>query len=158
MTIHKSPIMMSMLALFLILVIATGYRIITALETHPGLVVEDAYLSGERYGDTLSKKQLLSQQGWSLNLEIPKDVAHNVEQTYKAISMQKDKVFTDAKMVIYFYRPLERKFDFSKTMSPDASGVYQAQIKLPFKGRWDVIVEATKGDFLQRSSAKMFAK
>jgi hypothetical protein len=34
---------------------------------------------------------------------------------------------------------------------------YQAQVNLPLKGRWDVVVEVTKGAFLQRASVKLFA-
>ncbi|RUM84345.1 MAG: hypothetical protein DSZ17_00810, partial [Candidatus Thioglobus sp.] len=86
MTFQKSPMAVSMLALFLILVIATFYRIITAIETHPGLVVEDAYLSGEAYGETLNARNQLLAQGWALNLNTPEIVKHSIEQTYTAVS------------------------------------------------------------------------
>ena len=68
MTFQKSPIMVLMLILFLTLVGATVYRVITAVETDPGMVVEDAYLSGERYGEVLAAKRKLDEQGWVLDL------------------------------------------------------------------------------------------
>ena len=148
----------SMLVLFLILVGATVYRIITAIETHPGLVVEDAYLSGEAYGETLNARNQLLAQGWTLNLNTPKVVKHGIEQTYTAVSAKNGKVFSAAKAVAYFYRPLEMKHDFSKPMYVNKEGVYQVEVILPLKGRWDVLIEITKGSFLQRTSAKMFTQ
>ncbi|HIF47009.1 FixH family protein [Candidatus Thioglobus sp.] len=158
MTFQKSPMAVSMLVLFLILVGATVYRIITAIETHPGLVVEDAYLSGEAYGETLNARNQLLAQGWTLNLNTPKVVKHGIEQTYTAVSAKNGKVFSAAKAVAYFYRPLEMKHDFSKPMYVNKEGVYQVEVILPLKGRWDVLIEITKGSFLQRTSAKMFTQ
>jgi nitrogen fixation protein FixH len=158
MTFQKSPMAVSMLVLFLILVGATVYRIITAIETHPGLVVEDAYLSGEAYAETLNARNQLLAQGWTLNLNTPKVVKHGIEQTYTAVSAKNGKVFSAAKAVAYFYRPLEMKHDFSKSMYVNKEGVYQVEVILPLKGRWDVLIEITKGSFLQRTSAKMFTQ
>jgi nitrogen fixation protein FixH len=61
-----------------------------------------------------------------------------------------------AKVMLYFYRPLEQKQDFYLPMTFDNDS-YQAQVNLPLKGRWDVVVEVTKGAFLQRASVKLFA-
>ena len=158
MRIYKSPMMMSMLALFIVLVGATVYRVITALETHPGLVVEDAYVSGERYGETLNNRNQLLAQGWKLDLVVPKTVTHNISQTYTAHSTKNKETITDVTVTAYFYRPLEPKYDFSTIMEADASGVFKTEVVLPFKGRWDIVVEATKQDFLQRTAAKMFAQ
>lgn len=157
MKIYKSPIMMSMLALFLILVGATIYRIITALETHPGLVVENAYESGENYATTLSQKQQLANKGWKLDIILPENIKHNIEQTYQAIASNNYQLSTkNAKAVIYFYRPLEKSYDFSMPM-PLENNIYQVEVTLPLKGRWDIIVEIQKDDFVQRSAKKIFA-
>ncbi|QKQ24667.1 FixH family protein [Candidatus Ruthia endofausta] len=159
MSIHKSPIMMAMLVLFITLVGATVYRIITALETHPGLVVEDAYLSGKRYAEILNHKNQLAQFGWTLNLVTPKVVVHNIKQTYTANSAQRGKTLTDALVIVYFYRPLEKAYDFSINMAfHQEINQYQAQVILPLKGRWDVVVEVVKGGVVQRTSRKLFAQ
>jgi len=120
MSVQKSPVMMLMLVLFVALVGATVWRIMTALETHPGLVVADAYETGERYGDTLKKRDALIQQGWKLELTLPEPITHGVKKT--------------------------------------SDGAYQVETTLPLKGRWDLLVEITKGDFLQQDSARMFAQ
>jgi nitrogen fixation protein FixH len=149
-----------MFVLFLVLVGATVYRVITALSTHPGLVVEDAYQSGKRYGKTLEQKQNNIKQGWTLTLVLPKPIQHGIVQTYQAISKQNQKfVLGDkvAKATAYFYRPLEQKYDFSMPMAL-VNQVYQVQVNLPLKGRWDVLVEIKKDDFLQRKAAELFAQ
>ena len=158
MSVQKSPIMMLMLVLFLMLVGATIWRIMTALETHPGMVVEDAYETGERYGQTLEKRQKLQQQGWKLELKLPEVVTHGVEQTYQAISTKQEKRLNKADATAYFYRPLEMKHDFSLPMTKTADGTYRVEVTLPLKGRWDLLVEVSKGSFLQQNSARMFAQ
>ncbi len=158
MSVQKSPVMMLMLALFITLVSATVYRIITALETHPGMVVEDAYETGERYGKTLENRNKLVQEGWKLELILPKIVTHNIKQTYTAISTKQGARFNKANAVAYFYRPLEMKYDFSLPMTKTDNGAYQVETILPLKGRWDLLVEVSKGGFLQQDSARMFAQ
>ncbi len=159
MSIHKSPMMMIMLVLFITLVGATVYRIITALETHPGLVVEDAYSSGKRYAETLNHKSQLARLGWTLNLTIPKVVIHNIKQIYTANSVQNGKTLENALVTAYFYRPLEKAHDFSIRMTfYQETNQYQAQVTLPLKGRWDLVVEVVKGEFVQRTSRKLFAQ
>ncbi|WP_428086867.1 FixH family protein [Candidatus Thioglobus sp.] len=158
MSIQKSPIMMLMLALFLVLVGSTIWRIMTALETHPGMVVADAYETGERYGATLEKRQKLQEQGWKLELKIPEVVTHGIMQTYVAVSTKQEKRLNKADATAYFYRPLEMKHDFSLPMNRTNDGAYQLEVELPLKGRWDLLVEVSKGDFRQQNSARMFAQ
>jgi hypothetical protein len=50
------------------------------------------------------------------------------------------------------------KHDFSMPMSKTDDGAYQLEVILPLKGRWDLLVEISKGDFLQQNSARMFAQ
>ncbi|CAC9589168.1 hypothetical protein BHECKSOX_1352 [Bathymodiolus heckerae thiotrophic gill symbiont] len=158
MSIQKSPIMMLMLALFLILVSSTIWRIMTALETHPGMVVADAYETGERYGKTLESRDKLQQQGWKLELKLPEVIIHKVKQTYQAISAKQGKRLNKANAIAYFYRPLEMKHDFSVPMTKLDDGGYQVEVELPLKGRWDLLIEVSKGSFMQQSSARMFAQ
>jgi nitrogen fixation protein FixH len=150
--------MMLMLALFIALVGATVWRIITALETHPGLVVADAYETGERYGETLKNRNKLVEQGWKLELTLPDEITHGVKQTYQAVSTKQGKRLNKADATAYFYRPLEMKHDFSMPMSKTDDGTYQLEVVLPLKGRWDLLVEISKGNFLQQNSARMFAQ
>ncbi len=153
----KSPMMMLGLGLFFILVGATGYRILIAINTHPGLVVSDPYQSGEQYHQTLAHKQQLSAQGWTLQLKTPKNLRPQIAQIYRVISQQNKVGLTEATVKLYFYRPLESKSDFVRVLQSQGAGHYQAQITLPLKGRWDVVAEVVKGDFLQRSAVKLFA-
>jgi len=158
MSVQKSPVMMLMLVLFIALVGATVWRIITALETHPGMVVADAYETGQRYGKTLENRNKLVEQGWKLELALPEKITHGVKQVYRAVSTKQDKRLNKADATAYFYRPLEMKHDFSMPMSNTDDGAYQLEVILPLKGRWDLLVEISKGDFLQQNSARMFAQ
>lgn len=146
MTFHKSPMAVSMLVLFLMLVVATVYRIITAVETSPGMVVEDAYLSGERYGEVLATKKKLDAQGWVLNFVTPEQVLYQTDQTYQVEIYQHSAILKDAEVVINFERSVGPKNGFSVPMAFDGSS-YIAQVNLPLKGRWNVVVQVSKGSF-----------
>ena len=77
---------MSMLGLFLALVLATFYRIVTAIDSNPGLVVEDAYKSGGRYDETLANKKFIKQQGYELEVFLPKKILFGRNQSMKLSS------------------------------------------------------------------------
>ncbi|SMN14654.1 Type cbb3 cytochrome oxidase biogenesis protein CcoH [uncultured Candidatus Thioglobus sp.] len=130
----------------------------TALETHPGMVVADAYEIGERYGKTLESRDKLQQQGWKLELKLPEVIIHETKQTYQAISTKQGKRLNKANAIAYFYRPLEMKHDFSVPMIKLSDGSYQVEVELPLKGRWDLLIEVSKGSFMQQGSARMFAQ
>jgi hypothetical protein len=106
----------------------------------------------------LDARKKLVAQGWTLELTIPDVVTHNTPQIYTAINAKNNKVLSTAKATAYFYRPLEMKHDFSLPMQVNDQGAYQVSVNLPLKGRWDLVVEITKGDFLQQASARMFAQ
>ena len=89
---------------------------------------------------------------------MPEPIIHGVKQTYRAVSTKQDVRLNKADATAYFYRPLEMKHDFSLPMSKASDGAYQVETTLPLKGRWDLLVEITKGDFLQQNSARMFAQ
>ncbi len=147
---------MSMLALFLILVGATVYRIITAVETDPGMVVEDAYLSGERYGEVLAAKRKLDEQGWILDFSVPELALYQKSQTYKVKISQYSQVLKDAKVTIDFERSVGPKNKFSIPMEFDGS-LYIAKVSLPLKGRWNAIVQINKGSFSHGDSKELCA-
>jgi len=135
-----------MLILFLILVGATVYRIITAIETDPGMVVEDAYLSGERYGEVLAAKRKLDEQGWVLDFLVPELVLYQTHQAYKVKISQHTQVLADAKVIIDFERSVGPKNKFSVPLVFNGS-LYMTQVSLPLKGRWNAIVKITKDSF-----------
>jgi len=156
MKFYKSPVMVVMVLLFLILVGATVYRIMTALETHPGMVVEDAYESGERYGEVLATKRKLDEQGWVLDFLIPELALYQVPQTYLVKIAQHGQTLTDAEVTTYFERSVGAKNEFSVPMKFDGS-VYAAQVSLPLKGRWNVVVQVSKGSFSHGASKELCA-
>ena len=146
MSVQKSPVMMLMLVLFLALVVATVWRINTALESHPGMVVEDAYESGERYGEVLATKKKLDEQGWMLEFLAPELTLYQTPQTYRVSISQHTEVLKDAKVIIDFERSVGPKNQFSVPMKFDGS-LYTAQVSLPLKGRWNATVQINKGSF-----------
>lgn len=154
---YKSPIIVIMLVLFFSLVFATGYRILIAIDTHPGMVSEDPFEQGENYSSVLANKQKQIEAGYRLSIQTPKTITHNLAQNYLVKITKKDIAVSRVKVVAYLYRSANKAADFQVTLTEVDSGIYQAKFALPLKGRWDLIIEATKNQYLQRKSNKLFA-
>jgi nitrogen fixation protein FixH len=157
MRFYKSPMIMSMLGLFLALVLATFYRIVTAIDSNPGLVVEDAYKSGGRYDETLANKKFIKQQGYELEVFLPKKILFGRNQSYEVELKQNGVSLDDNQVTLFFYRPLNHKDDFSSSMTY-SDGKFTSDINLPLKGRWDLVVESDTKDGKIRKAQSLFAE
>jgi len=102
MSVQKSPVMMLMLVLFIALVGATVWRIITALETHPGMVVADAYETGQRYGKTLENRNKLVEQGWKLELACLKKLLMALNRSIERLAPSKISALTRLMRLLIF--------------------------------------------------------
>ena len=157
MRFYKSPMIMSMLGLFLALVIATFYRIVTAIDSNPGLVVEDAYKSGGRYDETLANKKFIKQQGYNLEVFLPKKILFGRTQSYQ-VELKKNGISLDENQItLFFYRPLNHKDDFSIPMT-NIGGKFISDVQLPLKGKWDMVIESDTKDGKIRKAQSLFAE
>jgi len=155
---YKNPIMMLIVVLFSSLVIATIYRIMTAIDTNPGLVAENPYMIGKEYGSILNSAQVNIDEGWAVRIDMPDKINHTLKQQYKVAITKNDIKIDNAKVTLYFYRPLEQRQDFKQEMMESAEYGFVAEVKLPLKGRWDIIAEGKIGEKILRIGKKIFAK
>ncbi len=160
---YQSPIIVIMLLLFFSLVAATAYRVLIAVDTHPGLVSADPYEKGENYSSVLQNRVNLSQAGYVLEVITPKESKHQKSQTYQVSITQNGVAVSNASVVGHLYRSADKSADFQVKFQALGEDLYQANITLPLKGRWDLIVEASKqvnqpkSHYLQRKAKKLFA-
>ncbi len=152
---YKSPIIMVGISLFVILVLATFYRIYIALETHPGLTVEDPYKQGQQYAKTLAQKKKLQKMGWHLTLNLPKNLKSKVVQKYMAKLLKNNQVLNSDYAMLFFYRPASKKADFQVKMKKHNT-LYYADVLVPLKGRWDVSVKVIKNKHTIYTSEESF--
>jgi nitrogen fixation protein FixH len=148
----QSPTMVVGLVLFLALVIGTIYRIMTAVNTHPGLVNENAYSVGDSYAQNLAIEKELKALGYSIDLKIDNYINYNKDHTYQAFFSKNKVIIDDAEITANFYRQLEPEFDFT------AEFVNNTLIaKLPRKGKWLLVIKAQNNDKIMHKYHKIYA-
>ena len=140
---YKSPIIMVGISLFFILVLATVYRIYIALDSHPGLTIENPYKQGQQYAKTLAQKKKLQKMGWQLVFNPPKNLKSKVVQKYTAQLLKNNQILNSDYAILFFYRPSSEKADFQVKMKK-YNNLYVANILVPLKGRWNISVKIIK--------------
>lgn len=156
----KSNVISLMFFLFIALVIGTFYRIYTAFETHPGLIVDDAYKKGEQYVGIINNNNKIQDSGWGVGLDIIGKLKSDSPINFNVDSSSKMDGKHKASFKILFYRPLEKKWDFEMNMNPSRhkNNSFEATTKFPLKGIWDIVVEGSQGELTNRIHKRIFLK
>ena len=66
----RSPWVVAWVAILVVFVVISGVRIFLAIDTNPGLVVEDYYERGQDYEENRLKRQARD-PGWRMEIEAP---------------------------------------------------------------------------------------
>jgi nitrogen fixation protein FixH len=123
-----------------------GVMVYFAIQTNPGLVVDDYYDRGQHYEKTLASK-LAKDPGWSMQPEMPVRIKAGEPQTVRFTLTDKDgqPVSADA-VTFYAYRPSDLSRDFSLPMSLEGPGRYVVEASFPVMGVWDTLFAVRQGE------------
>lgn len=145
------------LVLFLALVVGTVYRIMIAINTDSGSVVDNAYNSGKNYAKVLENRRKIIDAGWSMIIETPNEVISKTNQSYKISTMKDDNNKIVKSVRVYFYRPSDKTEDFNKDATM-VDGGYEFEIELKLKGKWIMVGEANTEDGVLSKAVTLMAK
>ena len=137
----RNPIILIGFILFLALVVGTFYRIMLAVNTHPGLVNVNAYNVGTQYPKHLEATKALEAKGYKLNINKEPYLKQFRAHTYTANLTKNEVVLDNVKITANFYRQLEPEYDFTSEFT---SGTLSTA--LPRKGKWLLVVKAVYQD------------
>lgn len=143
----KNPIIIFWFVILATVLLVNFFMVGMAYTTNPGLVIEDFYERGKNQAEIIAKRKEAEKLGWQLNVDMP-DLVENQPAQFKLNLLDKDnQAFDVDSAVLYYYRPSDKKLDGSVELaSQEEVGVYQSEITLPLKGKWDLMVEVIKGD------------
>lgn len=143
----KNPFVIAWIVILLIVLTVNFFMVSMAIVTNPGLVVDDYYEQGKRMDVILAEQKRMEKIGWQLNVDLPV-LSEGKQETIKLTVLDKENNPIDVETaMLYFYRPADRKLDGKIDMvKADGIGQYQQEFSLPVKGKWDLIMEVTKGD------------
>ena len=142
----KSPWVIGWVTSIFIVLGVNLYMVILAIDTNPGLVVEDYYERGQDYERTLFAKQA-ADPGWHMTVNLPKRVtAGSVIPVHFSVLDKAGVPMEPDSVTFYAYRPSDAMQDFSVQMEKEAKGMYSAKAQFRLKGAWDILVSARTGE------------
>nr|VFK42686.1 MAG: Nitrogen fixation protein FixH [Candidatus Kentron sp. TC]VFK57064.1 MAG: Nitrogen fixation protein FixH [Candidatus Kentron sp. TC] len=123
-----------------------GGMLYLAIDSSPGLVVEDYYERGQNYEETVLTRQALSR-----NLLPRIDISPRIEKgkpaTFRFVGLDRTgrPIRADA-ITLHAYRPSDTAYDFSIPMTEMDANRYLAEATFPLKGVWDIVIAVKQGE------------
>jgi len=143
----KNPFIIAWVTILLIVLTVNFFMVSMAIVTNPGLVIEDYYEQGKRMDVILAEQRRMEKLGWQLEVDMPILSEGKAQQVKLAVKDKENNAFDVDSAILYYYRPSDRKLDGEITMTKvPGTGLYEQTLTLPLKGKWDLIMEVTKGD------------
>lgn len=119
---------------FGVVILVNAVFITSALQSHSGLVIDDAYKKGLSYNTTLQEAK--NQPNWSSEVEFSNGLL-----TWN-LTDENAAVIEDAKVNARFFRPVKDGDDFNAELQYDGQGIYSLTPEFPVKGSWIVNLSA----------------
>tara|TARA_R110001583_G_scaffold131954_1_gene283819 strand:- start:405 stop:902 length:498 start_codon:yes stop_codon:yes gene_type:complete len=140
----RSPVVRVWAGLLLLFFIANGVFIYLALNSNPGLVIDNYYDRGQDYEKNMLKRRA-EDPGWNMRIEL---VASPVQDKAGAIrfhlSDKSGRLLVPETVRLFAYRPSNSKADFELPMLELQTGTYQADVVFPLPGIWDLLIVVAK--------------
>ena len=142
----KSPWVIGWVTLVLVVLGVNIAMVYLAMETNPGLVVEDYYERGQDYEKTMFSKRA-KDPGWHMRIDLPKRLiaGNHIPVNFSIVDKAGVPVVPDS-VTFYAYRPSDADRDFSLPMEQQAKGLYSVKAQFVLKGIWDILVSARVGE------------
>ncbi len=143
----KNPFVIAWIVILVIVLAVNFFMVSMAIVTNPGLVVDDYYEQGKRMDVILAEQKRMEKIGWQLQVDLPIMSEGKPEKITLNVLDKDNKPLVVDTAVLYFYRPSDRNLDGQLEMQATSQGgTYIQEFSLPLKGKWDLIMEVTKGD------------
>jgi nitrogen fixation protein FixH len=124
--------------LFFAVVFAVNFIFISiAIQTHTGVVREDAYQTGVSFNAVLKEAQQQHSMGITQKATFEDGILR-----WQLLGPG-DQPLSEVAATVTFYQPAGEHENLTMTLSPRGAGVYEARANLPAAGQWIAQMEAT---------------
>ncbi|PLA74481.1 nitrogen fixation protein FixH [Hydrogenovibrio sp. SC-1] len=132
----------------MIIVLSVNFFMVSmAIVTAPGLTVPDFYEKGKNMSSILERRKHMESLGWEMQIDLPIPVAGKDQVVTLKMMDESGQLFDVDTAVLYYYRPSNIKYDGELLLqSIGEKGIYQGVLNLPIKGKYDLVMEVTKGE------------
>lgn len=154
----RNPWLIGMVSLIAVVLLVNITFITLAVVTNPGLVTDDYYEKGQNLEETILKRANARKAlAWTYSTDFPANPIINRKEIYRFSIVDKAGLpVTNADVLLKAYRPSDVNADFNLAMNEPAPGVYEADVRFPLKGMWEITIKISHGqddyDFTRRAS------
>lgn len=142
----KNPFVIGWLLILVVVLTVNFFMVSMAIVTAPGLTIPDFYEKGKNMGAIIAKRKHMEDLGWQFNIDLPLLKAGEDQVVTVKVLDEKGQPFDVDTAVLYYYRPSNKKYDgHLPFQSTGQTGTYSATVNLPLKGKYDLVMEVTKG-------------
>ncbi|WP_294949660.1 FixH family protein [Sulfurivirga sp.] len=141
----RNPFVIGWLVMLVLVLSVNLFMVNMAIVTNPGLVKTDLDHAEASVVEILRREKDLQSKGWALDLKIPL-LTQNEPAPVQARIYIKDggaTVVGDS-ATLFYYRPADKRQDGQIVLKRQPDGTFAGILKLPLKGKWDVVLEITK--------------
>lgn len=143
----KNPFVIAWFVILTIVLAVNFFMVSMAIVTAPGLTVPDFYEKGKNMGEIIAKRNHMEELGWRFDIDLPILTQNQDQQMKVKVLDGNDRAFNVDTAILYYYRPSNKNYDGELVLTPThETGVYQGVINLPLKGKYDLVMEITKGE------------
>ena len=154
----KNPFVIGWFVMLILVLSVNLFMVNMAIVTNPGLVKTDLDHAEEHVVEILRRERQLESKGWALDLQIP-NLTQNQAQTVTARIRTRDGATVVAdRAILFYYRPADKNRDGQVELSRQADGTFTGTLKLPLKGKWDVVLEIHKGEELYQLGRSLWVQ
>lgn len=145
--VWKNPFVIAWFVILTIVLAVNFFMVSMAIVTNPGLVIDDFYEKGKNMDAILAERKRMEEMGWQLQIDLPVLSEGKSETITLKVLDKENRPFDVDTAVLYYYRPSSKDLDGEQALSKaEGIGNYQATFQLDVKGKWDLVMEITKGD------------
>lgn len=143
----KNPFVIGWVLILVVVLTVNFFMVSMAIVTNPGLTIPDYYERGKNMSAVLAKRKHMEELGWQFQIDLPILTASQAETVTVTVLDKENRAFNVDTAILYYYRPSDKNYDGQVELSSTGTtGVYTGQIELPLKGKYELVMEITKGE------------
>ncbi|SIN69333.1 Nitrogen fixation protein FixH [Sulfurivirga caldicuralii] len=142
----RNPFVIGWLVMLVLVLSVNLFMVNMAIVTNPGLVKTDLDHAEQSVAQIIRMDRKLESLGWHLELNIPLLTQNERVPVEARIATRDGHTIVGDKATLFYYRPADKRFDGQVEMIRNKDGVFTGSLKLPLKGKWDVVLEIHKGE------------
>ena len=128
---------------FVVILAANGIMVFFAFDSFTGVSTDDSYRRGLGFNKQLEAQERATALAWQVAARLDRGAAGR--RLVLALHDKAGRPLSSATVRAEFRRPIERGLDFTVALTPRGDGLYEAPVREPRPGQWQVVFHIAVG-------------